>query len=228
MADRERPRPTVADVIARLHAGESIELIDGEVVPRELSRPAHGRVQIKVGAMLDPFHRRTGGPRGPGGWWLMTEVEVLYPHTGEVFRHDVVGFRRDRLAECPTAFPASDSAGVLATQVAEGSGASPRTAAAEDASRRNFGAHSDRPDWACEVLSRSTARFDLVKKQRTLHAHGVPHYWLIDPEQQTLIVYRHGADGYVNVLSAEPGETVRAEPFDAIELDVAELLGGEG
>ncbi len=192
MADPARPLPTVAEVIARLEAGEAIELIDGEIVPREMSRPAHGLVQLKAGEMLGPFNRRTGGPRGPGGWWLMTEVEVLYPETGEVFRHDVVGFRRDRLAECPSTFPARE-----------------------------------RPDWACEVLSRSTARYDLVKKQRTLHIHGVPHYWMLDPEQQTLIVYRHGADGYVNVLSAEPGEVVRAEPFDAIEIDVAELLGVE-
>ena len=75
------------------------------------------------------------------------------------------------------------------------------------------------------MLSRSTARYDVVKKQRTLHRHGVPYYWLIDPEHQTLVVYRHGPDGYVNLLSAGPGDVVRAEPFDAIEIEVAELLG---
>lgn len=190
MAAPARKLPTVDEVIARLEAGEVIELIGGEIVPREMSRPAHGRVQLKAGELLGSFNRKGGGPRGPGGWWLMTEVEVLYSATDEIFRHDVVGFRRDRLGECPSAFPARD-----------------------------------RPDWACEVISRSTARHDVVKKQRTLHAAGVPHYWLIDPENETLVVYRNGPDGYVNVLSAQPGETVRAEPFDAIEIDVSELLG---
>lgn len=54
--------------------------------------------------LLGGFNRKGGGPRGPGAWRLMTE-EVLYPATDEIFRHDVVGFRRNRLAECPSAFP---------------------------------------------------------------------------------------------------------------------------
>jgi hypothetical protein len=40
-------------------------------------------------------------------------------------------------------------------------------------------------------------------------------------------VYRHSADGYVTVLVAEAGQIVRAEPFDAIELNVSELLGDD-
>ena len=58
----------------------------------------------------------------------------------------------------------------------------------------------ERPDWVCEILSPSTARYDAVQNQRTLHARGVPHYWLVNPEH---------------------------EPFDAIELDVTELFGHE-
>lgn len=33
-----------------------------------------------------------------------------------------------------------------------------------------------RPDWVCEVLSRSNARDDLVKKMRAYHRCEVPHY----------------------------------------------------
>jgi hypothetical protein len=40
-------------------------------------------------------------------------------------------------------------------------------------------------------------------------------------------VYRWHADGYLEVLSAERGQTVRAEPFDAIELVVSGLFGDE-
>jgi hypothetical protein len=40
----------------------------------------------------------------------------------------------------------------------------------------------------------------------TLHAHDVPHYWVVDPEQETLIILRHGPDGYVNILSAGVGD----------------------
>jgi hypothetical protein len=36
---------------------------------------------------------------------------------------------------------------------------------------------------------------------------------------------RWSTDGYVTVLRSERGETVRAEPFDAIELVVGTLFG---
>ncbi len=81
------------------------------------------------------------------------------------------------------------------------------------------------PQWACEVLSPSTARYDTVQKQRVLHRHSVGHYWLVNPEHQTLTVMRHSPDGYVVVLTASPGMTVRAEPFGGVEIPVSDLFG---
>ena len=83
-----------------------------------------------------------------------------------------------------------------------------------------------RPDWTCEVLS-SNHRNDLVKKKRLYHQHQVPHYWIADPVEQTLAVYRWSPDGYVEVLTTERGERVRAEPFEAIELVVGVLFGDD-
>ena len=83
-----------------------------------------------------------------------------------------------------------------------------------------------RPDWVCEILS-TNKRNDLIKKKRIYHRHKVPHYWILDPAEQTLAVYRWGEDGYVEVLFAERGEEVRAEPFDAIPLQVGVLFGDE-
>ena len=40
-------------------------------------------------------------------------------------------------------------------------------------------------------------------------------------------MHRHSPDGYVIVLRAAAHQRVRAEPFDAIELHVAVLLGGD-
>jgi Uma2 family endonuclease len=82
-----------------------------------------------------------------------------------------------------------------------------------------------RPDWICEILSESNATTDTVKKLRRYHQAGVPHYWILDPMTQSLTVYRHQAEGYLNVLVAEKGETVRAEPFEAIELRIGLLFG---
>ena len=82
-----------------------------------------------------------------------------------------------------------------------------------------------RPDWICEVLSKSNAANDLVKKFRGYHAARVPHYWILDPEEESLVVYRYTHEGYLAVLTAITGETVRAEPFNASELRIAELFG---
>lgn len=82
-----------------------------------------------------------------------------------------------------------------------------------------------RPDWICEILSESNETTDTVKKLRHYHQSGVPHYWILDPRTQSLTVYRHQPEGYLNVLVALKGEIVRAEPFEALELRVGLLFG---
>lgn len=84
-----------------------------------------------------------------------------------------------------------------------------------------------RPDWACELLSPSNAKRDRIDKFQVLHRNGVPHHWIVDPHEHTLIVHRWSDAGYVVVLTAAAGDTVRAEPFEATELRVSALLGLE-
>ena len=71
------------------------------------------------------------------------------------------------------------------------------------------------PDWTCEILS-TNKRNDIIRKKRVYHLHRVPHYWIVDPSEEGLLVYRWMEGGYQEVLSAERGERVRAEPFDGI------------
>jgi Uma2 family endonuclease len=86
-----------------------------------------------------------------------------------------------------------------------------------------------RPDWVCEVMSDGDARRrDGVQKRRIYADAGVPHYWLLDTERERLIVLRLGKLGYVEVMDTGRGERVRAEPFDALELQVGVLFGEDG
>jgi Uma2 family endonuclease len=78
----------------------------------------------------------------------------------------------------------------------------------------------------CEILS-TKRRNDLVRKKRVYHRHQVPHYWILDPDEGTLMVYRWAADGYLEILIAERGEEVHPEPFEAIPLLVGALFGDE-
>ncbi len=83
------------------------------------------------------------------------------------------------------------------------------------------------PDWVCEILSPSNPSDDLVKKFCTYHRCGVSHYWVVDPSSEILTVHRWAPDGYLTVLTADRGERVRAEPFDAIEWPLGVLFGDD-
>lgn len=84
-----------------------------------------------------------------------------------------------------------------------------------------------RPDWVCEIVSPGHAREDMVFKRRLYRQHQVPHYWIIDPRDQTLLVLELGPRSYEEVLVAQRGDVVRAEPFSAVEIDVSALFDGD-
>lgn len=84
-----------------------------------------------------------------------------------------------------------------------------------------------RPDWICEIVSPTNARRDNVEKLELYRRYGVPHYWIVDPDAGTLVVYRLTPDGYLVALTALRDAVVRAEPFEAIELRVGLLFGDE-
>jgi Uma2 family endonuclease len=170
-----------------------MEVVRGALVEKAAPTGEHGDAQSFVVLLLKgPFQRRVGGPGGPGGWWILTEVDVEL-QTHEVYRPDVAGWRRERAPERPTGSPIRV-----------------------------------RPDWVCEVLSPSTAKIDLVDKMQTLRECGVPNYWIVDPEHETLTVYRWTPEGYVVALAAKKGQRqVRAEPFEAVEIDVGLFFGEE-
>ena len=105
MSTAATPRPATFDDLRAIPEAERFhEVIHGEVVRKAAPSGPHGRAQRKTGACLDPYDRPAGSGGGPGGWWLASEVEVeLAPH--EVYRPDVVGWRRERLPDLPRASP---------------------------------------------------------------------------------------------------------------------------
>lgn len=79
------------------------------------------------------------------------------------------------------------------------------------------------PDWVAEVQSPSTAALDRGPKLAVYARERVSHVWIIEPVSQTLEVLRLDGETYRIVKVASGAERVRAEPFDAIELDLAIL-----
>jgi Uma2 family endonuclease len=79
------------------------------------------------------------------------------------------------------------------------------------------------PDWACEVLSPATAATDRDDKLVIYAREGVAHVWLVDPLLKTLEVLRLDGTTYRIVAVHRDDARPRAEPFDAIELELASL-----
>jgi Uma2 family endonuclease len=79
------------------------------------------------------------------------------------------------------------------------------------------------PDWACEVLSPSTEAIDRGEKIPIFAREHVTHVWLVDPLVRTLEVLRLDGATYRIVGTFRDDATLRAEPFDAIDLDLAAL-----
>lgn len=79
------------------------------------------------------------------------------------------------------------------------------------------------PDWICEVLSPSTEKLDRAVKLAAYATAGVHHAWLVSPRMRTLEVLRLHEGRWLALGTYRDDARVRAEPFDAIELELALL-----
>ena len=81
-----------------------------------------------------------------------------------------------------------------------------------------------RPDWVCEVLSPSNVAHDRVTKRRLYARHGVPFYWIVDPDAGTLEALRLTDGVWVDAGTFDASSIARVPPFEAVELEVGRLF----
>jgi Uma2 family endonuclease len=79
------------------------------------------------------------------------------------------------------------------------------------------------PDWVCEVISPKTERIDRGRKRLIYTRERVSHLWLLSPSARTLEVFRLSGESWTLVATFEGDETIPAEPFEAIGLDLSRL-----
>jgi Uma2 family endonuclease len=79
------------------------------------------------------------------------------------------------------------------------------------------------PDWICEVLSPATELIDRAKKLLIYARAAVGHAWLLNPLLRTLEVLRLESSRWTLVATYEGDAAARAEPFDALELELPAL-----
>ena len=80
------------------------------------------------------------------------------------------------------------------------------------------------PDLVVEVLSPSTRERDLGVKAHLYARFGVPEYWVVDPDVETLTVYHLTSDGYEVAGPFHCGETIHSNLFPNVPMDVANLF----
>lgn len=86
------------------------------------------------------------------------------------------------------------------------------------------------PDWVCEITSPGHERKDLFANFMLLSRYQVPYYWVISPEDQTLIAYALNDERYQVVYSVEchrESELGRVfiPPFGECGIDLGYIFG---
>ena len=197
MIARSRPRATYEDVrAAPKHVVAEVLFGVLYTFPRPAAK--HARATSRLGYKLGPPF--DDGNDGPGGWIILDEPEL---HLGskddeDILVPDLAGWRRQRMPEVPD---------VVFFTLA--------------------------PDWVCEVLSDSTRAIDRSEKMKIYARERVSHLWFVDPIARTLEVFqlmtrkktkRAKTAATWNLLGVWRDDArLRAEPFDAIELELGSL-----
>jgi len=194
---RKTPRPaTIQDWLA-IPEEKRAELINGRIVYHAFPGPKHGWTQRRLGFQLDPYTRGRGGNGGGGASGGAPGGWWISLEVD--MEIGPLGCRPDvvgwRRDKHPRP-PEPNSNGVV----------------------------TETPDFIGEVLSSSTARYDLGEKRAAYFDAGVAHYWLVDPANNTLTILERTDLGYLFARVAGPGETVHAAPFEKAEVVVADLF----
>lgn len=79
------------------------------------------------------------------------------------------------------------------------------------------------PTLAIEIASPSTASRDLVIKRDLYARHGVPEYWVVLPDERTVIAYGDPADGkYQREVTVH--DRIDSATIPKLSVDLAELF----
>lgn len=81
-----------------------------------------------------------------------------------------------------------------------------------------------RPDWACELLSPSTARRDRHEKSNLYLHYDVSWYWLVDTDARLLQAFEAHEGRWVLLGTWGETDLARIPPFDAVDLIVGDLF----
>ncbi len=81
------------------------------------------------------------------------------------------------------------------------------------------------PDLVVEILSPSTAYYDLTEKKEVYERSGVKEYWIVDPKRKTFEVYANTQEGFKLISNAKGKGKVSSKLLN-LEIDLEEVFEG--
>lgn len=86
------------------------------------------------------------------------------------------------------------------------------------------GRYMGTPDLVVEILSESTRNKDMIDKLNSYMLSKVREYWIVDPKQETIIIYSFENNEIERIKSFERGAIARSMIFDGLSANVDELF----
>jgi Uma2 family endonuclease len=82
------------------------------------------------------------------------------------------------------------------------------------------------PDLVIEILSDSTRKTDEVIKRKLYERNGIPEYWIVDPELETVKIYRMSDQGYARTAeySKENGDTLTTPLLPDLQIHLSKIF----
>lgn len=82
------------------------------------------------------------------------------------------------------------------------------------------------PDLAVEVLSESRRRIDEITKKKRYELFGVLEYWIVDPELESVKIYRRDGDHFAPaaIVDTETGGEITTPLLPGFTLPVADVF----
>ncbi len=79
-------------------------------------------------------------------------------------------------------------------------------------------------DLVIEIMSPSNYRKDRLKKMEIYRKVGIPHYWLLDPEENILESYMLKGENYLLIFTGGPEDKFVHPEFPELHLDLAKVF----
>jgi len=80
------------------------------------------------------------------------------------------------------------------------------------------------PDLIIEILSPSTAYYDLKKKFKIYEKHGVKEYWIVDPEEKSIEIYQNEGGQFRLIQTEKETGTINSLFLKGFELNLEKIF----